>query len=272
MVNIHEGERIMRRLGIIGFGQMGGALGRGVMERQPGRPWGVFDKLPDNARKAADLGGQLFEGLEDLVDWSDVLVLAVKPQDLPQVCQLMHPYAKAKFIISVAAGVSLKSLEGWLGSPRIARWMPNLAASVGECLVGISHPKDLSQEDTQESLDLAQTLGGCLLLPENLLNAVTGVSGSGLAFVFSFIQGLALGGVQQGLSYQQSLSLAIQTCLGAARLLQSSKNHPEQLISQVCSPAGTTIEGIRHLQNSGFQGIVMEAVIQSSERSAELER
>ncbi len=261
----------MKKLGIIGFGQMGSALGRGVSQRQPHREWGAYDKLSENLQKARDQGGRSFSSVAELAEWSEVVVLAVKPQDLPSVCGELKPWAGKKLVISVAAGFPLGRMISLLQSSRVSRWMPNLAASVGECLVGIAHPDKLSGEDAQESLELAQALGGGLILSEKLLHAVTGVSGSGLAFVFSFIQGLTLGGVQQGMTYSQALALATQTCLGAVKLLQSTQQHPEQMISQVCSPAGTTIEGIRLLQNSGFQGMVMEAVIQAAERSAEIE-
>lgn len=261
----------MRTLGIIGFGHMGSALGQGVRSRQPERPWGTYDPVPDSRARAQALGGRPFETLEALVDWADVLVLAIKPQELEHVCSQVARRASQVLVISVAAGRSLRFLQEKLGHGRLARWMPNLAASVGECLVGVAHPADLSADDAQESLGLAETLGGALLVPEKLLNAVTGVSGSGLAFVFSFLHGMALGGVQQGLPYPQALALAVRTCQGAARLLQTSGKHPEELIAQVCSPAGTTIEGIRTLERSGFQGTVMEAVLRAAERSAELE-
>jgi pyrroline-5-carboxylate reductase len=261
----------MNRLGIIGFGQMGSALGRGVHAQHPERPWGAFDKLQDNVSAVESLNGQRFSRLEELCEWAQILVLAVKPQDMAEVVQYLKPFAQNRLVISVAAGISLNRLKSWLGSNRVARWMPNLAASIGECLVGVAHPPELNAHDSEESLNLARTLGGALLVPEKLMSAVTGVSGSGLAFVLSFLNGMALGGVQQGMPYQQALALAMQTCIGAAKLIQTNKKHPEEMIAQVCSPAGTTIEGIRYLKNAGFEGTVMEAVIQASERASEFE-
>ncbi len=261
----------MKTVGIVGFGQMGSAIGAGILRGQSQRGWGVFEKIHSNAENARSLGGQVFPSLEALCTHSDIIILAVKPQDLVTVGKNLQPFLENKLVISIAAGVTLGNLEKWLQTQRLVRWMPNLAASVGESLVGIAQTDGLSEQDAIDSLELAKAIGKGTVVPERLMNAVTGISGSGIAFVFSFINGLALGGVRQGLPYKQALDFAISTCAGAARLLQENAVHPEEMISRVCSPAGTTIEGIHVLENGGLKGLVMDAVTEASDKASELE-
>lgn len=261
----------MRSVGIVGFGQMGSALGRGLQSRQPQRLWGAYDKLPTGIARVEELGGKPFETLEALCAESDIVFLAVKPQDIRPVCEVLRPLVRDRLVVSVAAGIKLERLGAWLDTRRIARWMPNLAASVGSCLVGMAFAEGLSEDDARENLLLAEALGGGVVVSEKLLNAVTGISGSGLAFGLSFLHGLALGGVHEGLTYAQALDFAVEVAVGAAKLVKEWKQHPETIVSQVCSPAGTTIEGLLALQRGGFLGLVAEAVIASSHRAAELE-
>lgn len=259
-------------LGIIGFGNMGEALGAGWSRAFPGRPWLALEKVPAAAARVQAAGGVLSADLDDLTGRADLLVVAVKPQDMAAFCAQLKPLLKpAHTVISLAAGLSLKYFEERLGHAQLARFMPNLAAKVGRCLVGVSFGPGLTEDRIDRVKDVAQALGGPLVVPEKLLAAVTGVSGSGLAFVFEFLDGLAMGGVREGLPYAQALDLALATVEGACALMRQTPDHPRAWVTRVTSPAGTTIEGMRVLAREGLAAAAAEAVSAASRRAQELE-
>lgn len=208
-----------------------------------------------------------------VVDASDVVVLALKPGVVRPVLEgLAGSSAQDPLWISIAAGVTLASLGAPLpAQARIVRAMPNTPALVGAGATAICGNTSATADDLALARALFESVGSCWTAPnEGLIDAVTGLSGSGPAYVFTMIQALADGGVQAGLTRPMALELAAQTVLGAARMVLETGRHPLQLRDEVASPGGTTIEGIAVLEELGFKGTVMAAVEAAAERSREL--
>jgi len=208
----------------------------------------------------------------DIVKGSDILILAVKPQILGSVLANLRDYVTSdKLIISIAAGVPLSTYEDALPEgTRVVRVMPNIAATVSEAASGISPGKSAIPEDLKTALEIFSAVGTAVQVPESLMDAVTGLSGSGPAFIFPVIEAMADGAVLEGMDRKSALTLAAQTVLGAAKMMLETGMHPGELKDMVTSPAGTTIQGIRALEEAGIRAAFMNAVIMASERSKEL--
>jgi pyrroline-5-carboxylate reductase len=267
-----KGRLAKIKLGLIGVGNMGGAIIRGLVGggHLPRENLIFYD--PDPARQAqmTDLG--VAAALDNAaVMQAKVVVLAVKPQILPAVLAEIKEFARpGHLIISIAAGVPLKILEAALPSSRVIRVMPNAPTLVGAGMAALAPGRGASPDDLAVALELFQAVGEAVIVEERLMDAVTGLSGSGPAFVAVFIEALTDGGVKMGLPRTLAQTMAIQTILGAARLCQEKKLHPALLKDLVTSPGGTTIAGLHALESSGFRGAVMDAVSTAAARSKEL--
>ena len=262
----------MKKLGIIGFGVMGQALASAVRGHMPDLPILIFDAKRE---KLASLSPRLSlspaESASELVRECDVCILCVKPQDLQGLSAELHGAARGRGMISILAGKGTATLASALDTQEIARFMPNLAATTGKSTVGVAFHPEASPAFREESLSIAKTLGTALEIPERLMAAMTGVSGSGIAYVFSFIHAMCQGGVAAGFDYATALKIVMGTVEGALSLLQEAGAHPMELVSRVTSPAGTTIQGIRVLEKAGMSAAVMEAVEAAARRALELE-
>jgi pyrroline-5-carboxylate reductase len=256
-------------IGLIGFGNMGNAFAAGLTEK--GLNWGAFEKVPSLAEKVKLQGGLYFDSLEKLAKSCEALILAIKPQDMDDLLKELKESLENQLVISIAAGLSLKYYQSKLNYDSVVRFMPNLAAKVQKASVGVSFSSKLSDKNKDLALKIATSIGEPHLLPEQLQPAITGLSGSGIAFVFQFIQSLALGGVREGIPYPQALNISLETVEAAVIALRDARITPAEMITRVTSPGGTTIEGIHTLESLGFTGIVMDAVNAASERAKELE-
>ena len=263
----------MRQIGIMGLGFMGSAIARAIRRRFPDLRIGVVEK--DASRRAsavAELEAVDYNASPaKLVSSSEALVVAIKPQDLASFSETVGTVPPDRLLISVLAGTSIERVAEYTGSRRVVRIMPNLAAEVGRAVVGVSFTGDVGDEERKSTLDLLDGLGTLLEIPERLMAAITGLAGSGIAFAFDFVHALAMGGVEQGLAYPQSLTAALEVVESAAILIRHSGAHPQELISRVCSPAGTTVAGVRALAAGGLQETVMDAVGRAAARSRKLE-
>lgn len=218
---------------------------------------------------------RVIENNFEVVDHADILILAVKPQVIAELLEQIGGHVQkrtpAPLVVSIAAGITLAQLQKGLGPKiRVVRVMPN-----APCLVEASACAFSGGEcATQEDLDLIQTLlddvGLAFRLPENLLDAVTGLSGSGPAFVYLMIEALSDGGVRAGLPRDVATALAAQTALGAAKMVLETGHHPGVLKDNVASPGGTTIAGLHELERAGVRGAFMSAVEAAARRSTEL--
>jgi len=263
----------MKNIGVIGTGFMGSAIMQAILREHPEVQFGIVEKDP--ARRefgTRELGALDFSAEpEELFGFADLVLLAFKPQDLISFGETIGAAARNTTILSMLAGTPIERISRALGTPRVIRIMPNLAAEIGKAVTGVTFAAPISREERSRVLDLLRGVGTLLEVKEELLNAITGVSGSGIAFVLEFINALSLAGVEQGLPYSQALTAARDVVESAALLLKSDESHPEVLVSRVCSPGGTTIRGIRALHDTGFTSSVIAAVSAATERSRELE-
>jgi pyrroline-5-carboxylate reductase len=209
-----------------------------------------------------------------LAAWADVVVLAVKPQNVNQALrELASGAKKGILLISIAAGVPIRQLEGLVPpTTRVVRAMPNTAAIALAAATAIAQGSRADESDLAIARQLFEAVGSCVVVPERALDAVTGLSGSGPAYVLLVIEALADGGVKAGLSREVALRLAAQTVYGTAKLQIESGEHPAVLRDRVTSPAGTTAEGLARLEARSVRAAFIEAVDAATRRARELGR
>lgn len=260
------------KMGVIGAGSMGGAIIRGLVKGGHVPQENLIYYDPDPARQARmdELGVSAALDNPEVMH-APVVVLGVKPQVLPGVLAGVKKFARPwHLIISIAAGVPLAVLEEACPESRIIRVMPNTPTLVGAGMAALAPGRNVTPDDLALALELFQAVGEAVVVEERLMDAVTGLSGSGPAFVAVFIEALADGGVKMGLPRPLALTLATQTVLGTARLRHEEQMHPALLKDLVTSPGGTTIAGLHALESGGFRGAVMDAVSAAAARSEEL--
>ncbi|KAM4079965.1 hypothetical protein ACB094_09G155500 [Castanea mollissima] len=261
------------KLGFIGAGKMAENIARGVVQSGLMPPSRISTSHSNRIRRDAfeSFGVSVFSRNDDVIEESDVLIFAVKPQAVKKVVSQVKPLlSKKKLLVSVAAGIKLKDLEEWAGQSRFIRVMPNTPSAVGEAASVMSLGGSATEEDADIIAKLFGSVGKIWRGDEKLFDAVTGLSGSGPAYIYLVIEALADGGVAAGLPRELALGLASQTVLGAASMATKTGKHPGQLKDEVTSPGGTTIAGIHELEKGGFRGTLMNAVIAAANRSREL--
>jgi pyrroline-5-carboxylate reductase len=266
-----------KTLGFVGAGAMGEALMKGLVEAGLVAPGAVhaFDPRADRmAELSQRYGIRWARSNAEVVREADVVILAVKPQIMSAVLGEVRPALERRtLVISIAAGVSTHRLREALGGgTRIIRVMPNTPALVLEGATAIARGQGLEPGDLETAEELFSAVGKVVVLDEELMDAVTGLSGSGPAYVAIVIESLADGGVKMGLDRATAMTLATQTVLGAARLLSQTGMHPGALKDMVSSPGGTTIAGIAGLEEGGIRTTLIQAVERATARSRELGR
>ncbi|HHB76938.1 MAG TPA: pyrroline-5-carboxylate reductase [Desulfobulbus sp.] len=261
-------------IGLIGGGQMGEALVRGMINSGLVLADHIMVAEPDSGRcdyLAATYGINVTDAPQTLCDFSSVLILAVKPQIMQSVLASYKPFVnESHLVISIAAGVPIGAIEQGIGKQRIIRVMPNTPALVLAGASALSPNARASSEDLELGLEIFSAIGTCVHLPETLLDAVTGLSGSGPGYVFTFIEAMIDGGVLAGIPRPVAQQLVLQTVYGSAKLALETGKPPADLKAMVTSPGGTTIAGIHELETAGLRGTVMAAVDRASRRSKEL--
>lgn len=265
----------MANIGFIGVGNMGGALARAVCKAVDARSVYVADFMPEKAIALATECGCTVADNETLVKSCEYIFLGVKPQMLPALLEEISAPLRENpcaVLVSMAAGVTTDGIEKIVGRVPVIRIMPNTPVSVGEGMIlyAVNGAVTAAEEDTFKA---AMTEAGTLdKLSEELIDAGCAVSGCGPAFVYMFIDALAKGGEAAGLNRGRALAYAAQTVVGAARLLMTSEREPDELKEAVCSPAGSTIEGVKTLEKLDFYDVVGQAVHASFERTKQLGR
>jgi pyrroline-5-carboxylate reductase len=262
------------QIGFLGAGRMATALARGWLRAGLVRAENcrASDPVPQ-ARQAftAETGCPAGADNRVVVAASDVLVLAVKPQSMAALMEELRPLLKTRLVVSIAAGITLKQLAGGLGADcRLVRVMPNTPCLIGASAAGYSPGENATAEDIALVDRLLNAVGVAFRLPEHLLDAVTGLSGSGPAFVYLMIEALSDGGVRVGLPREVATTLAAQTVMGAAKMVLETRTHPGALKDMVASPGGTTIAGLHALERGGVRGALMDAVEAATRRAMEL--
>jgi pyrroline-5-carboxylate reductase len=263
------------RIGFLGAGQMAGALARawssaGLVDAGDCM---ASDPSPEARAQFTNRSGwKAVPSNRDAVIDAEVIVLAVKPQVVSAVLSDVRTLFKPHhLVVSIAAGVTLQRLgEEVSGTERLIRVMPNTPCLVGASAAGYSPGPGASAEDIDLVGRLFNAVGKAYRLPERLLDAVTGLSGSGPAFVYVMIEALSDGGVRMGLPREVATGLAAQTVLGAARMVLQTDLHPGQLKEMVTSPGGTTIAGLHALERGGIRVALMDAVEAAARRATEL--
>ncbi|OHB67220.1 MAG: pyrroline-5-carboxylate reductase [Planctomycetes bacterium RBG_13_63_9] len=266
---------LKQRIGFVGAGQMATALGRGFVEAGMIAAENLLASDPAamaRQRFAEVTGGRTVEENTQVVAEGDVLFLAVKPQQIaPVTAQLKGRIGSEKLVVSIAAGVRLDTLSNALGtSVRLVRVMPNTPCLVGCGACGYSLGRQATAPDGQLVEQLLGAVGIACEVDEILLDAVTGLSGSGPAFVYTVIEALSDGGVRMGLPRDIATRLAAATVRGAAEMVTATGEHTGVLKDRVCSPGGTTIAGIQALESGGLRAALMAAVETATRRSIEL--
>ena len=264
-----------RRVGFLGAGNMSGALIKGLLHAKVLPPDRIFASDAKSERLAhlhALHGIRTTTDNHTLIRESDVVVLAVKPQVIDKVLtEVGADLRPDQLLVSVAAGVPIDALEARLpAGSRVVRTMPNTPAMVQAGATAISAGAHAGEDDLRIARELFEAVGRVVVLDEGLLDAVTGLSGSGPAYVMLIIEALADGGVKVGLHRDTALLLAAQTVFGSARLLLETGEHPGRLKDMVTSPGGTAIAGLHTLESGALRKTLMDAVETASKRSAEL--
>ncbi|WCJ43137.1 Pyrroline-5-carboxylate reductase [Euphorbia peplus] len=261
------------KLGFIGAGKMAESIARGVVQSGVLPPSRIrtSHSNPDRCSSFHSFGVHMLSNNNAVVEDSDVVIFSVKPQVVKDVVLALRPLlTKKKLLVSVAAGIKLKDLQEWAGHERFIRVMPNTPAAVGEAATVMSLGGAATKEDGELIAKLFGSVGKIWTANEKLFDAITGLSGSGPAYVYLAIEALADGGVAAGLPRELALGLASQTVLGAASMATKTGKHPGQLKDDVTSPGGTTIAGVHELEKEGFRGILMNAVVAAAKRSQQL--
>ena len=261
------------KLACLGSGKMGTALLKGIVTRGvcSAEEIAISDPSPAALSQAtAAVPGVLtaVSNVEAARD-ADVILLCVKPAGIVPLIESLGDLP-SKLLISIAAGITLSSMEAAAEHHRVIRVMPNTPALIGKGAAAFSPGKDATAADCQIAERLLSAVGISIRVPEKLLDAVTGLSGSGPAYIYTVIEALADGGVAEGLTKDQALQLAAQTVAGAAEMVLQTGQHPAVLRDQVTSPGGTTIAGLAVLESKGLRSALIEAVRTAARRSREL--
>lgn len=261
-------------IGFIGAGQMARALASGFVTAGlvPGSRIVAADpfEAAKNEFKVAVAGSRVADSNPQVAREADIVFLATKPQQLAAALADLQSEAAGKLVVSIAAGVTLKSLSERLPQARLVRVMPNTPCLIGQSASGYCVGPRATADDGELVSQLLGAVGLAFAVEEKLLDAVTGLSGSGPAFVYVMIEALSDGGVRMGLPRDIALALAAQTVRGAAQMVLETGEHPGVLKDRVASPGGTTIAGLQSMESRGVRGALIEAVEAATRRSIEL--
>lgn len=263
------------KLGIIGAGKMGEAILAGAFAKGLYSAKDVILSVRTEAHRQeleAKYGVKATLDNRELAKNSDIIVLSVKPKSVVDVvASIADVIPSGSLVISTAAGVPLDVIESRVrGSLAVIRTMPNMAVSVGEGMTVLSPGKNASESQIELAKGLFGAVGSVLVLEEAHMDAVTGLSGSGPAYIYIVIESMADGGVKMGLPRHVATQLAAQTVLGAAKTVLESGEHPAKLKDQVTTPAGVTIDGLLELEEGGLRVTLIKAVVKATERSRQL--
>ena len=254
----------MMKLGFIGTGNMAGAIMGGIIKKGIFRPEEIIgaDISEEGRRKTKEAYGS--EGTDDNRKAADaeVLILSVKPQFYADaIAEIKDCIKDDQLVITIAPGKTLSWLEAQFGKKvKIVRTMPNTPALVGEGMTAACVNQYVTEEEKEYALRILSSFGKVELVPEHLIDAVVAVSGSAPAYVFMFIEAMADAAVAEGMPRAQAYAFAAQAVYGSAKMVLETGKHPGELKDMVCSPAGTTIEAVRVLEEKGFRSAVIEAM------------
>jgi pyrroline-5-carboxylate reductase len=267
-----------KKIGFIGGGQMGEALVKGLLKAGLYQSHSILLVEPNAERRGylkATYNIETFETAAPIWQTCKTVLLAVKPQIMAAVLTFAKEHIQDNhLLITIAAGLPIAAYERLLnnGKQKIIRVMPNTPALILEGASAICRNSNVTEGELQKAVNIFNAVGISVVLDERYLDAVTGLSGSGPAYVFTFIEALIDAGLKTGLTRETAETLTVQTVLGSVKLMLENKEHPAVLRSRVTSPGGTTIAGLHVLEKKGFRGIIMDAVEAATNRATELGR
>lgn len=265
-----------RKIAVLGAGNMGSALVRGMLKAKVASAKDIVATARTNEKATAlakELGVTALTSNAKAAAGADVIILGVKPQILPKVLdEIASSIKKGKLVISIAAGVPTTSIESALPGVAVVRTMPNLPVNVDAGATALCRGKSATEAHAATAREIFESVGLVVDVDEYLMDAVTGLSGTGPMYVFQLIEGLADAGVKVGLSRDVAMALTVQTVLGAAKMAQQSGEHPAKLKDRVTSPGGTAITALHTMERGGLRAILIDAVEAATKRSEELGR
>lgn len=267
---------MFKRVGICGTGNMGQAIAAGIISSGliTGDNLFLYNRHREKAEQVALSagGGTVLSSLQALAAQAELIILAVKPYAMPAVlAELRNTVSEGTVVLSVAAGVTLQRMAEGLGKTcKLIRSMPNTPALVGEGMTALTANASVTETEMEDVKTLFTSFGKAEVVEEAMMDAVCGLSGSGPAYVYLFIEALADGAVLEGMPRRQAYTFAAQTVLGAAKLVLESQKHPGELKDAVCSPGGTTIAAVKVLEERGLRAAVMAAVEASAEKNKKI--
>ncbi len=258
------------KVSVIGAGNMGGAFSE-ALSRLSGIDLCVYDSHRPSAERVAR--GNAITVLSSLEEarGSHIVIIAVKPQVLPSIYKDLAAL-EPDFFISIAGGVTIAKLIDNLKTDKVARFMPNIAAKIGYAVTAVAYSKALNEEQRSDTMEVAESVGSAFELEENLFGAFTGISGSGIAYMFDLMHHMAMGGVREGIPYPKALTIVADTMLSAANLQKQTGKNAIELETMVCSAKGITIEGVAALAEGGFGAALINAVSVAARKSDEMEK
>lgn len=264
-----------KNIGFIGCGNMGQAIIGGLVKSNVVENKKILvsnPTMPELEKVKNQYEVLITTNNKDVAEFSDIIILAVKPNKHKEVIdEIKETVKKDAIIITIGAGISIEFLkESFNTENKFVKVMPNTPALVGEGMAAICHDGSLIKEEEIEVTSIFESLGKVEWVEEKLMDAVTSISGSSPAYVYMFIEALADGGVMQGLARDKAYKMAAQAVLGSAKMVLETGEHPGQLKDKVCSPGGTTIEAVYSLEKNNFRGTVIEAVKACGEKSKKM--
>ena len=261
-------------IGFIGAGKMGGALIGGLLSKrvfEADRIVACTGSEESRRRVAEEYGIRTVPGPAEVCSESRIIVLAVKPKQVPEVVSEMGDVS-GKILVSVVAGLTVKQLKSYVPDVKIVRVMPNHCCMVLEGAMGYCDDGTLTDSERGEVAGILGSVGLAVSVSESEMDIVTGIAGSSPAFIYLVIDAMADAGVLNGLKRDAAIRLAAQSVLGAAKMVLETGKHPDVLRDEVCSPGGTTIEGVRELEDRGLRAAMIAAVDVTAEKSRRMTR
>ena len=263
------------KIGFIGTGNMGSSIIKGILSSkfEKSENINIFDLDKEKVNNLVkEYGVNAVNSEKELAENCDIIILSVKPHIIPIVLKnLSGNVKKDTIILTIAAGISISVIENALGEDKkVVRTMPNTPAQVLLGMTAVTFNKNIENSEKEIIFKLLNSFGKSVEIEEKLMHAYTGISGSLPAYVYMFMEALADGGVLCGMPRNKAYEIVAQTVAGSAKMLLETGKHPGQLKDEVCSPAGTTIEAVRVLENGNFRGNVIEAVAACTEKSKEM--
>ena len=263
------------KIGFIGTGNMGSSIIKGILSSkfEKSENINIFDLDKEKVNNLVkEYGVNTTNSEKELAENCDIIILSVKPHIIPIVLKnLSGNVKKDTIILTIAAGISISVIENALGEDKkVVRTMPNTPAQVLSGMTAVTFNKNIENSEKEIIFKLLNSFGKSVEIEEKLMHAYTGISGSLPAYVYMFMEALADGGVLCGMPRNKAYEIVAQTVAGSAKMLLETGKHPGQLKDEVCSPAGTTIEAVRVLENGNFRGNVIEAVVACTEKSKEM--